>query len=122
MARMSAAAAWANTATATLWPLLGRDDWSGALSFGPPVPFACDYSAKAERATDGLVLQGGESVEFVARLMLYTERADIKRGDRVLIGTSTLADPIAAGAHEVRAVQRYGDTFDRRVDDYTVMT
>lgn len=116
MASMSAAAAWANTATATLWPLLGRDDWTGALSFGPPVAFACDYSAKAERATDDL------GVEFVTRQVVYTERADIKRGDRVLIGTSTLADPIAAGAHEVRAVQRFGDTLDRRADDYTVMT
>ena len=54
--------------------------------------------------------------------MLYTERAGIKQGDRVLIGTSTAADPIAAGAVEVRRVMRYGDTLDRKADDYMVAT
>lgn len=113
---MSAAAAWSYTAVATLWPLLGRDDWTGAVTYGAPQVVACDYSAKAERRTDAL------GVEFTTRQIIYTERADIKRGDRIVIGTSVSLDPVAAGAAEVRSVQRYADTFDRLADDYEVAT
>lgn len=113
---MSAAASWSYTATATVWPLQGRDDWSGARSFGAPVSFDCDYSAKAERATDAM------GVEFVTRQVIYTERTDIKPGDMVLIGEHTGADPVAAGAHEVRGVQRDADTFGRLADDFVLMT
>lgn len=113
---MSAAAAWSYTAVATLWPLLGRDDWTGAVTYGAPQTVACDYSAKAERRTDAL------GVEFTTRQIIYTERADIKRGDRIVIGTSVSLDPVAAGAAEVRSVQRYADTFDRLADDYEVAT
>lgn len=113
---MSAAASWSYTATATVWPLLGRDDWSGALSFGAPSQFACDYSAEAKTMTDDI------GVEFVTRQILWTERGDIKRGDRVLIGASSGADPVVAGALEVRSVKRSADTFDRKADDYTLAT
>ena len=114
---MSAAANWSYTATATLWPWLGRDDWTGKETFGPPELVACDYSAKSERRTDA------RGDEFVTRQLIYTERAGIKQQDRVLIGDfSGQADPLAAGALEVRAVQRYADTFDRAADDYEVAT
>jgi len=113
---MSAAAAWSYTATATLWVLLGRDDWTGAVTYGPPQAVACSYGAKAERRTDSL------GVEFTTRQILYTERADIKRGDRILIGTSDALDPLAAGAPEVRSVVRTEDTFDRLADDFEVAT
>lgn len=113
---MSSAAAWSYTATATHWPRLAFDGWEQTQTFGPPATFACDYSAKAERVTDEL------GVEFITRQTLYTERATIKRGDRVLIGVSTSTDPIGAGADEVRAVQRYGDTLERKADDFKVMT
>jgi hypothetical protein len=113
---MSAAAAWSYTATATLWVLLGRDDWTGAVTYGAPQAVLCDYSAKAERRTDST------GVEFTTRQIIYTERADIKRGDRILIGTSTALDPLVAGAPEVRSVHRYADTFDRVADDFEVAT
>jgi hypothetical protein len=114
---MSAAAAWSYTATATLWPWLGRDDWTGAQAFGPPVTISCDYSAKAERRTDD------RGVEFVTRQVIFTEHAGIKQQDRILIGDySGQPDPLAAGALEVRAVQRYADTFDRLADDFEVLT
>jgi hypothetical protein len=113
---MSAAASWSYTATATLWVLLGRDDWTGAVTYGAPQEVPCDYSAKAERRTDA------KGVEFTTRQIIYTERADIKRGDRIVIGTSTSLDPVAAGAAEVRSVQRYADTFDRLADDFEVAT
>ncbi len=113
---MSAAASWSYTATATLWVLLGRDDWTDAITYGAPQAVACDYSAKAERRTDAL------GVEFTTRQIIYTERADIKRGDRIIIGTSASLDPIAAGAAEVRAITRNADTFDRLADDYEILT
>lgn len=113
---MSAAANWSYTAAATLWPWLGRDDWSGVEQFGAPEVFACDYSAESKRMTDA------KGVEFTTQQILYTERADIKQGDRVLIGESALASPIAAGALEVRTVKRDADTFGRVADDFQVVT
>ena len=111
---MSAAARWSYTATATVWPLQARDDWAGARTWAAPVPIACDYSGEARRATDA------KGLEFTARLTVYTERADVKPGDMIAIGTHTGADPVVAGAVEVRAVQRDADVFDRKADDYTV--
>lgn len=113
---MSSAAAWSYTATATLWPLVGRDDWTGAILYGPPSEFACDYSAKAEQRTDA------RGQAFVTRQVVYTERDDVKPGDMLLIGASTEPDPVLAGAFEVRAVQRNADTFERLADDFEVLT
>lgn len=113
---MSAASRWSHTSTATHWPLIGRDDWTGALVYGAPVAFACDYKAESKRMTDA------SGVEFVSSQTLYTERASIKAGDRVLIGSSSIADPVAAGAVEVRSVTRFADTFDSAADDFEVHT
>lgn len=113
---MSSIASWSYTAKATHWPKIGRDDWSGADTFGPPVAFACDYSAKAERRTDAL------GVEFVSTQIIYTERASIRPGDRVMLGESVEANPISAGASVVRSVARHADTFERVSDDYEVVT
>ena len=43
-------------------------------------------------------------------------------GDYLLIGVSTEADPVVAGADEVRQVIRYADTFERLADDYAILT
>lgn len=113
---MSAAASWSYTAVATLWPLTGAGDWDGIKTYGPPEAFACDYSAESKRMVDA------KGIEFTTRQILYTERADIKQGDFVLIGESAALSPIDAGALEVRMITRDGDTFDRVADDYTVAT
>lgn len=113
---MSQSAAWSYTAKSTLWPWLGRDDWSGLELFGPPEVFDCDYSAESKRMIDA------KGIEFTTQQIIYTERADIKQGDRVLIGESILTSPVAAGALEVRAVKRDADTFERVADDYQVIT
>lgn len=113
---MSAAAAWSYTATATLWPLLSADGWSGGQQYGAPVPVRCDYAAKSMTRRDA------RGQEIVVSQVIYTERADIKQGDRILIGKSTATDPVAAGAREVLDVVRNADTFDRQADDFEVMT
>ena len=113
---MSSLSSWAYTATATLWKRQSRDDWAGSVVYAAPVQFLCDYSAKAERRTD---VRGSE---FISSLVIYTERADVAPGDRVALGTHTpLADPLAAAAVEVRAVQRSADTFDRAADDFELV-
>ena len=114
---MSSLAAWSYTSKATHWPRVSRDDWSRAAAFGAPVVFACDYSAQALKVTD----DRGE--EFVTRSILHTEKADVSRGDFVRIGASAVLDPTTlADAFEVRAVQRYADTFENAADDWKVMT
>lgn len=113
---MSSLAAWSYSSTATHWPLTARADWSGAKTFGAPVEFACDYSAEAARMTD----DNGD--EFISRHVLHTEKDDIRQGDMVLIGASALADPVAAGAAEVRSVKRFADTFETTADDYRIAT
>lgn len=112
---MSSLASWSYTAKATLWPLIAVDDWSRVGTFGPPSVFDCDYKAEAKRMTDA------KGVEFTSSQVIYTERPDIKPGDRVLIGEHA-GDPIAAGAWEVRAVKRDADTFNREADDFQVVT
>lgn len=113
---MSAAASWSYTAKATHWALLGRDDWTGLPTFSAPQIVDCDYGAKAERRTDA------KGVEFVSRQQIFTEFADAKPGDYILVGESAQADPVAAGAHEVRAITRHADTFDRLADDFEIAT
>ncbi len=39
-----------------------------------------------------------------------------------MIGVSNEANPVAAGADEVRQVIRYADTFERLTDDYAIIT
>ena len=113
---MSASAAWSYTANATHWPQRSRAGWGGALQFDAPVPFKCDYSVATRRMRDS------RGDEFTSNLVLFTERSTIREGDRVLLGTSTAADPITAGAVEVRSVVRAADVFDRKADDYEIGT
>lgn len=119
---MSAAANWSYTAKATHWPLIGRDDWSGQNTYGPPVVFDCDYKAEAVRSADAGGTSPQTGVELALRQVIYTEYAVVKQGDYVLIGESAEGDPIAAGAAEVRTVVRDADTFDRIADDYRILT
>lgn len=113
---MSAAARWSHTSQATYWPLTGFDDWTQAKTYGPPVVIACDYSAESVRMTDA------KGVEFTTRQIIHTETATIKQGDMILIGVSALANPLAAGAFEVRAVTRFADVFDQLADDWKIAT
>lgn len=113
---MSAAAAWSFTSKATLWSLLSRDDWSGVSAWAAPQVFPCDFKADSIRMTDA------RGIEFTTRQLVYTERANIKQGDMLLIGTSAAVDPVAAGALEVRKVTRYADTFEGVREDFEVAT
>lgn len=110
---MSSTSSWSYTATATHWPVTGRSDWSGGTSFGAPAQILCDpkTAQSSQRIGDR---------ERVATVTLWTERADIKIGDRILIGASAAVDPVAAGAVEVIAVTEYPDTLGGGLPDYQI--
>jgi hypothetical protein len=113
----SSVANWSYTATGTHWARTGTDDWSRVSTFAAPVSFLCDYKVESTKAVDS------DGEEFVAKLTVYTGRANIQRGDYILIGASTAASPIGVdGAREVRSVTQYADTFERIADDYTLQT
>jgi hypothetical protein len=112
---VSAVASWSYTSKATHWPLTGFDDWTGGKTYGPPVVFACDYSAESKRMTDA------NGIEFTTRQIIYTELDTIVQGDMVLIGEH-VTDPVTSKAFEVRMVTRDADTFDQLADDFTVAT
>lgn len=112
---MSASAAWSYTSKATHWAQTAFDDWTQAKTWGPPAAFDCDYSAESVRMTDS------KGVEFTSRQIIHTERASIVQGDMVLIGEHA-GGPLEAGAYEVRAVERFADTFQNEADDWKVCT
>lgn len=112
---MSASSAWSYTSKFTHWALTGSDDWTGAKTYSAPAVYDCDYSAESKRMTDA------KGIEFTSRQTIYTEFAEAKQGDMVLIGDHT-GDPITAKAFEVRSVLRSADTFDGLADDYEVIT
>ena len=113
---MSGAASWSYTAKITIWRLGAYNDWTGVRAFEPPVVFMGDYSAKAER----LVSRAGN--EFVSQQTIFTEYALAKEGDFVKIGEYTELDPFAVGAQEVLLVLDYGDTLERLMPDYKLVT
>lgn len=110
-------ASWSYLQTATLWRLASRDEWGGQTAYAAPVLFLCDYSAEGRR----LVTARGD--EFTSRLLIFTSLATIQQGDMILIGNSSAADPHAAGAQEVRAVDRWADTFTAEgAQDFRIAT
>jgi hypothetical protein len=112
---MSSLAAWSYTSKATHWPLQVSAAFGATLTFGAPTAFDCDYAA--DRAIE--TKERGD--EIGSGLRFYTEKADIKPGDRIVLGVSALADPAAAGALTVQRVLRNADTFERLKDDYEVI-
>lgn len=107
---MTATANWSYTAEATIWCSLGTDEWNKP-SFDAPITIACDYGGNADVGR-----------EFVVKDTVWTEYAEAKEGDYLLIGVSTEANPIDAGADEIKHIIRYADTFDRVADDYALIT
>lgn len=114
---MSATASWSYTATATIWRKLeGTDEYGDPMGYAPPEQILCDYEGGLSKKLASL------GAEIVVKNTVWTEYALADAGDYLLIGESTEADPVAAGADEVRQVIRYADTFDRVADDYAILT
>ncbi|HBU6577880.1 TPA: hypothetical protein PIP05_004902 [Klebsiella oxytoca] len=113
---MSSVASWSYTATATIWRNLGNDEYGDSLGFSPPESILCDYIA-------GLSAKiGSLGKEVVVKNTFFTEYALASEGDYIFIGESNDPDPVVAGADEIRAVTRWGDTLERLTDDWALIT
>lgn len=114
---MSSVANWSYTATATIWRKLeGNDEYGDPLGYDEPEQILCDYEGGLSKKLASL------GAEIVVKNTVWTEFALAAAGDYLLIGVSTEADPVVAGADEVRQVIRYADTFERLADDYAILT
>ncbi|EDA8949068.1 hypothetical protein NVT07_003641 [Salmonella enterica] len=116
---MSSAASWSYTAKATIWRKQsgGKDEYGDPISgYAAPEVIMVDYEGGLSKRIASI----GE--EIVVKNTVWTEFALAAAGDYLVIGESTNADPVAAGADEVRQVIRYADTFDRVADDYAILT
>jgi hypothetical protein len=114
---MSATANWSYTATATIWRKLeGTDEYGDPLGYAEPEQILCDYEGGLSERIGNL------GAEIVVKNTVWSEFALAEVGDYLLIGISTEADPVVAGADEVRQVIRYADTFERLADDYAILT
>ncbi|MDR7940396.1 hypothetical protein RIU82_10645 [Enterobacter soli] len=114
---MSSVANWSYTATATIWRKVGGNDEIGdPMGYAEPEQILCDYEGGLSKKLASL------GAEIVVKNTVWTEFALAAAGDYLLIGASDEPDPVVAGADEVRQVIRYGDTFDRQVDDYAILT
>ncbi|HHN8596161.1 hypothetical protein [Enterobacter hormaechei] len=114
---MSSAANWSYTAKATVWRRLpGKDEYGDPLGYAAPEIILCDYIA-------GLSAKiGSLGKEVVVKNTFFTEYALANQGDYIFIGESNEADPVVAGADEIRAVTRWGDTLERLTDDWALIT
>ena len=113
---MSSAASWSYTATATIWRNLGNDEYGDSRGYSTPEEILCDYEGGLSKRIGSL------GSEIVVKNTVWTEFSLAAAGDYLLIGSSTDADPVLAGADEVRQVIRYADTFERLADDYAILT
>ncbi|GHD90725.1 hypothetical protein GCM10011445_07340 [Pseudocitrobacter faecalis] len=114
---MSSVANWSYTAMATIWRKLeGNDEYGDPLGYTEPEQILCDYEGGLSKKLASL------GAEIVVKNTVWTEFALATAGDYLLIGASTEADPVVAGADEVRQVIRYADTFERLADDYAILT
>ncbi|MGK9173392.1 hypothetical protein KXR87_09185 [Yokenella regensburgei] len=114
---MSSAANWSYTAKATIWrKLAGKDEYGDPMGYAAPQVIMCDYHGGLSKRLASL------GAEIVVKNTVWTEYALADAGDYLLIGESTDADPVAAGADEVRQVIRYADTFERVADDFAILT
>jgi len=114
---MSVISRWSYTATATIWRKLeGNDEYGDPLGYAEPEQILVDYEGGLSRRIGSL------GSEIVVKNTVWSEYALADAGDYLLIGVSTEADPVVAGADEVRQVIRYADTFYRTADDYAIIT
>lgn len=114
---MSSVANWSYTATATIWRRLeGQDELGDPLGYSEPEQILCDYEGGLSKRIGSL------GSEIVVKNTIWTEFSLADAGDYILIGASVEADPVVAGADEIRQVIRYADTFERLAEDFAIIT
>lgn len=113
---MSSVADWSYTAEATLWRNLGNSEAGDPLGWAAPEIIMCDYQGGLSTKLNNI------GSEITVKNTVWTEFSEAKKGDYLLIGLSSMVDPITAGAYEVVQVIRYADTFERLTEDIAILT
>ncbi|MBK0000294.1 hypothetical protein [Erwinia sp. S38] len=113
---MSSLANWSYTTPCTIWKPLGKDRYGQSLGWSAPLVIMADYQGGLSKRL------GDIGFEQVVKNTFWTEYAEAKAGDYILIGESDNSDPIAAGADEVMQSIQYADTFERTTDDWAILT
>ncbi|WP_330983616.1 MULTISPECIES: hypothetical protein [Enterobacterales] len=126
---MSDTAAWTYTNACTVYPIAGKDDWSGANSYGAPYLISATWGT--DNALSGKNFGQDElGTERVHNRTIYTEskyngesvRIPLE-GDYIALGDRmTEADPIKAGADEITKVHEDDMSFFDEDPDYKVET
>ena len=113
---MSAIARWSYTQPCTIWRLTGKDKY-GKPTFSTPESLMCDYGFDKNLTT------GTAGNEIAQKNTFWTEYQNASVGDFIMLGTITTADPLAAGADQIRNVVNYGNTLDRNdLPDFALVT
>lgn len=120
---MSETANWSYTNVATIYPRV-HDDWNSIWTTGEPYLIDCTWTANNEVAVDD------NGKEFTTNLNFFTEMKRkgvnvtmpqrdwfIARGD-----TTSLADPLKAGANVIRAVTDWDMSPFGEEPDYKILT
>lgn len=114
---MSATANWSYTNVATIWPNLGRDPETREPLWGEPRTIACTFATMGDTQTD----DNGQ--EFVPQDTVWHEdQAEIKAGDRVVIGEELVGALPPARAKPIRKVGGWDMSFFGEEADFVFYT
>lgn len=105
---MSATSNWSYANTATIRPLLIRDEW-GVTTYGEEYTIACTWAAKSEQARDA------NGAEFICRHQIYTEDLRPKFLDLIQFNGSN-------GWEEIRSVTQWDTSFFDEEPDVLLVT
>lgn len=70
---MSSVSRWAYANTATVRPVAGFDDWTGATTYGPEYQIACTWTAANEQVRESGGQSGAGGAELIAKHFIFTE-------------------------------------------------
>ena len=113
---MTIEANWSYTAKFTIWRVTGKSGPYNNPTYAPPEVYLCDYQGGISAAL------GDIGLDISRANTIWTEYANAKVGDYVLIGESSELNPLEAGADLVQFITRYADTFHRVAEDFAIVT
>lgn len=93
---MSSVARWSYQNTATVWPFVSHDDFTGLTIYGPAYQIACTWTAGGGEQR----YQNGDQMEFVAKSLIWTEDQRPGFQDQIQMEGSF-------GRETIRAIKHY---------------
>lgn len=111
---MSNTANWSYTNVATVWPLLGFDDFNGVSTYGDPYLIACTWAVLSEVRVDG------DGKEFTSNSIFWTEDARPQYKDRI-VKLDRRSESWTVG-EQIRSVKDWDMSFFDEIPDYALVT